>query len=159
MNVLFSYICYLIVLDWKKSPGEEEKGSMTPIVSIDIGQVGNKNDSGIERIVHICVFNFNLVVYMCTHTYTYVALFVSLPFFSRHFAFFSFYPASIFYPHVHLRSVEVTSTTTAMYTSSKQALEYLPQIEASDFHTSPNKWWSATMANNIRTLVLVLSTI
>lgn len=45
----------------------EENGSMRPIGSIDIGQVGNKTDSGTERIVHICVFNLTYVV--CVYIY------------------------------------------------------------------------------------------
>lgn len=44
--------CYLIVL-------QTTSELMTPIVSIDIGQVGNKkNDSGTAYTVQICVFNF-----------------------------------------------------------------------------------------------------
>jgi hypothetical protein len=38
-----------------KEKREMEKGSVGPIVSIDIGQVGNKNDSGTVCMVHICV--------------------------------------------------------------------------------------------------------
>lgn len=34
-------------------------------MSVDIGQVGNKTDSGTVRVVRICVFNFTLVVYIC----------------------------------------------------------------------------------------------
>jgi len=66
---------------------EREKGSMRPIVSIDIGQVGNKNDSGTLCIVHICVFNFTLFVYI------YCAVRLSSILF---FSFLFFYPALSF---------------------------------------------------------------
>lgn len=64
---------------------------MRPIVSIDIGQVGNKNDSGTICIVHICVFNFTLVV--CAVRLS------SILFFS-----FSSLSCSIFYSYTHFRN-------------------------------------------------------
>ena len=62
----------------KDTRRERRKGSMTPIVSIDIGQVGNKNDSGTLHIHihihHMCVFNFTHVVYACVHMYVYCSV-------------------------------------------------------------------------------------
>ena len=70
---------------------------MRPIVSIDIGQVGNKNDCGTECIGHICVFNFTLVLCVCVYIYVCCAVPLS-------FILFILYPAlSLFFERSYLK--------------------------------------------------------
>jgi hypothetical protein len=61
----FNCLMYVILSYYKRHREERENRSMRPILLNDIGQVGNKIDSGTVCTVHICVFNFTFVLYIC----------------------------------------------------------------------------------------------
>jgi hypothetical protein len=100
-----------------KGKRERENRSMRPIISNDIGQVGNKTDSGTVCVLFIFVYLTSLSL----------CIFVCLPFSSFRF---------VLYPNVHFRSAK------DMYTSSQEDVEQtdLNMTSTSDDHQQ----WTST---------------
>ena len=115
---------------------------MRPIGSIDIGQVGNKTDSGTERIVHICVFNLTYVV--CV--YIYVCDAVPLSF----ILFFSFFVVLyLLFERSYSKYKKKEVIYIHMYSSSQeddaQSLDRMEQSDSNMTSTSDDYYqWTST---------------